>query len=179
MPRPPRTYTPDVSFHVLHRGINRGAIAGDDWDHDRLLSIIARAADKRGVRVHAFALMSTHYHLVATPTCDSALPKMMQEIGIRYTRYFNRKYDRIGSIWNDRYTAILLDDEPYFFTCFRYVELNPVNANIVRSAEAYRWTSYRVHALGEPCDWLTPHPLYEGLGSTPDIRQAAYRAMCA
>jgi putative transposase len=49
----------------------------------------------------------------------------------------------------------------------------------VSSPEDSRWSSYRVHAFGEPCDWLTPHPLYLKLGSTPKERQAAYRAMCA
>jgi putative transposase len=103
----------------------------------------------------------------------------MQEIGKSHTRYFNRKYGRIGTMWNERYGAILLDDERYCYNCLRYVDLNPVAAHIVSAPEEYRWSSYRVHALGEACGWLTPHPLYLALGSTAEERQLAYRAICA
>ena len=179
MPRTPRIYISDVSLHVFPRGINHAAISRDEHDYQRLLEIIVRAARRHDIDVHAFALMSTHYHLVVTPSREGALPKAMQEIGLRYTRYFNRKYERIGTIWNERYGAILLEDERYWYNCFRYVELNPVAAKIVATPETYRWSSYRVHALGESCAWLTPHRLYVALGPTPEVRQAAYRAMCA
>jgi len=179
MPRPPRIYIPDVSLHVFQRGINRAAIVGNEPDRERLLATIVRAAGRRGVRLHAFAVMSTHYHLVVTPPSEGALAKVMQEIGLRHTRYFNRQYGRIGTLWNERYSAILLADERYWYNCLRYVELNPVAAHMVSTPEAYRWSSYRVHALGASCEWLTPHPLYLALGPTAETRQTAYRAMCA
>jgi putative transposase len=179
MPRPPRIYIPDISLHVFQRGINHAAIVNNDRDHERLLEFIVRATARRGVSVHSFALMKTHYHLIATPPAEGVLAQTMQEIDQRYTRYFNRRYGRIGTIWNERYSAILLDNERYWYNCMRYVELNPLAAHIVSTPEAYRWSSYRVHALGEPCEWLTPHPLYLALGPTPEVRQAAYRAMCA
>jgi putative transposase len=179
MPRPPRIYIPDVSQHVFHRGINRAAIVADDHDRERLLDLIAEAAGRQGVAVHAFALMTTHYHLVVTPSHEHALAKAMQRIGSRYTRYFNRKYERIGTLWNERYSAILLEGERYCYNCLRYVELNPMAANMVAAPEAYRWSSYRVHAFGASCGWLTPHPLYVALGASAEVRQAAYRAMCA
>jgi putative transposase len=179
MPRPPRIYIRDVSLHVFQRGINRAAIVADEHDYGRLLEMIAEAAGRHGIGVHAFAVMTTHYHLIVTPSDEGVLPKAMQEIGIRYTRYFNRKYQRIGTIWNDRYGAILLEDERYWYNCLRYVDLNPLTANMVATPEAYRWSSYRVHALGESCGWLTAHPLYIALGPSAEVRQAAYRAMCA
>ena len=179
MPRPPRIYIPDISVHVFSRGINHAAIVADENDRDCLLDLVAGAAGRHGVGVHAFAIMTTHYHLVVTPSHERALPKAMQQIGLRYTRYFNRKYEKIGTIWNERYSAILLEDERYWYNCLRYVELNPMAANMVAAPETYRWSSYRVHAFGVPCAWLTPHPLYLALGATAEARQAAYRAICA
>jgi putative transposase len=179
MPRPPRIYIPDVSVHVFPRGINHATIARDDEDKKYLLGLIVSAATGRGVAIHAYTLMTTHYHLVATPPDKGALPSTMQKVGQSYTRYFNRKYGRTGTIWNERYNAILLDDERYWYNCLRYVELNPLAAHMVSTPEDYRWSSYRVHALGESCDWLTPHPLYLALGPTGELRRAAYRAMCA
>ena len=170
MPRLPRIYIPDVSVHVFSRGINRAAIVAADDDRDRL---------RFNWDCHAYCVMTTHYHLIVTPSGEGALARTMQNIGESYTRYFNRKYERIGTIWNERYSAIPLDDERYFYNCLRYVELNPMAANMVVAPETYRWSSYRVHALGVSCAWLTPHPLYLALGPTPEIRQAAYRAMCA
>ncbi len=178
MPRQPRIYIPDVSLHVFPRGINRGAIVRDESDHGHLLRLIIRATHRHGVGVHAFAIMTTHYHLIVTPTGEGALSKAMQEVGIRHTRYFNRKYGRIGTMWNDRYGATLLSDERYWYTCLRYVELNPFRAGIVASPEDSPWSSYRVHALGASCEWITSHPLYARLGPTAALRQEAYRAMC-
>jgi putative transposase len=123
--------------------------------------------------------MTTHYHLIVTPTEDGALARAMRVIGIRHTHYFNRKYGRTGTIWNERYGAAILEDERYWYNCLRYVELNPFRAHVVAAPEDSRWSSYRFHALGEPCDWLTPHPLYMRLGSTAKVRQDAYRALCA
>jgi putative transposase len=179
MPRQRRVYVPEFSLHVHHRGINCAAIVGSDRDYERLLLLIARAVARHGVRVHAFAIMKTHYHMVVTPFAEGTLAKAMQEIGIRYTLYFNRQYGRIGTIWNDRYSAHLIDTEFYWYNCVRYVELNPLAAHIVAEPEAYRWTSYRVHAWGEVSDWLVPHPLYAALGPTAEARQAAYRRMCS
>ena len=179
MPRRSLIYVPDVSVHVYPRGINGGAIVRDDDDRERLLRVVIKATRCHGVEINALTLMTTHYHLIATPTWDGALAKSMQEIGIRHTRYFNRRYGRMGTIWNERYGAVLLDDERYWYTCLRYVELNPFRAHMVAAPEDSRWSSYRCHAFGEPLDWLTPHPLYIRLGATAKARQEAYRAMCA
>jgi putative transposase len=170
---------PEVSLHVHHRGINRAAIVVAECDYDRLLRVMIRATARHGVRVHAFAIMTTHYHLVVTPISEDALPKTMQEIGMRYTRYFNRKYGRIGTLWTDRYSAHLIDTESYWYNCFRYVDLNAVAAHLVETPDAYPWTSYRVHALGASSEWLMPHSLYSVLGPTAEARQAAYRAICS
>ena len=172
-------YVPDLSVHVYPRGINGGAIVRDEEDNEHLLRAIIKAAREQGVEINALTLMTTHYHLIATPTAKGALAKVMQKIGGRHTRYFNRKYGRCGTLWNERYGGVLLDDERYWYTCLRYVELNAFRAHIVDAPERWRWTSYRFHAFGESCDWLTPHPLYIRLGKTAKARQEAYRALCA
>ena len=178
MPRPPRIYIPDISAHVFPRGINGTAIVCDDYDREHLLRLVRNAACRQPIRVHAFAILTTHYHLIVTPSREDALSKAMQGIGIAYTRHFNAKYRRMGTIWNERYGATLLDDERYWYNCLRYVDLNPFRAGIVAAPQDSPWSSYGTHALGRACDWLTPHPLYIRLGSTPAMRQAAYRAMC-
>jgi putative transposase len=178
MSYPPRIFIPQISLHVFPRGLNGQAIARDEDDAEHLRRVVAEAAAEHDVSIHAFAFMTTHYHLIATPATESGLPRTMQIAGGRHTKYFNRKYKRTGTIWNERYGGVLLDDERYWYTCLRYVDLNPFRAQIVNSPEESPWSSYAIHAFGEQCDWLTPHSLYLKLGSTPADRQAAYRSMC-
>jgi putative transposase len=178
MARPPRVYLPDISLHVICRGVNRGAMFGDEPDRAWFLTLLERAATRCRLAVHAYVLMSTHFHLMVTPEGPLSLPRTMQTLGMQYVRYYNRKYSRIGPMWNERYRAIHLLDERYWLTCLRYIEQNPVRARIVDNPADYPWTSYAVHALGRTSGWLSHHPVYLALGPGPEGRQQAYRAIC-
>lgn len=178
MARKRRVFLPNVSVHVIQRGNNRGAVFGEHRDYAHFLDLLKLAASFHAVDVHAFTLMTTHVHVLATPQNAAALPGMMKDGCGQYAQYFNRTYSRIGTVWNGRYKPRPVDDERYWLNCLRYIERNPVEAGIVTDPRDYRWSSYRVHAYGEESSWLTPHPLYLALGSTPEMRQAAYRAIC-
>jgi putative transposase len=177
VPRSRRIHVPGVSMHVYQRGANRAVTFFDDEDFDKFTSIAIDATRTNDVIVHGFALMTNHYHLIATPKDQRSLSSAIHELAGEYSRYHNRKYARIGPTWNSRYGASLLSDERYFLGCLRYVEQNPVTANIVTKPEAYRWSSHRFHARGEPSSWLEFHALYLILGSSPEARQTAYRAL--
>jgi len=179
MPRPPRVFVPGLSAHVFQRGHNKAPVFNEDCDYRTFLWLVRDASHRFAVDVHGFAVMNNHYHLIATPGDDEALPAAMKAIDGGYTRYYNKKHDRLGTAWNARYRAKLIDDETYWLTCLRYVELNPVRAQLVRAPEEYQWTSYPVHAMGAFNDWLVPHQIYLQLGPTPGDRQRAYRALCA
>jgi len=178
MGHPPRIYTPDVSIHVIRRGNNRGVVFRDDDDRHMFLHVLQDGAEDYRVSVHGFVLMDTHYHLLVTPQTEFSIPDMMKELGERYVRYYNRKHDRIGTAWAGRYRAIPMKDERQWLTCLRYIEQNPWRAKMVDTPELYRWSSCRVHTLGETLSWLVPHHLYLALGPTPAQRQEAYRVIC-
>jgi putative transposase len=173
-----RIYVPELSVHVIHRGNNGISVFHDDVDRRVFLSYLRSATTSSGVRIHGHVLMSTHVHLLVTPRDESGLPDAMKSIGERYVRYFNRKYDRFGTLWSGRYRPLLVTDETYWLTCLRYIEQNPVRARMVLRPEAYPWSSYRAHAYGEGAEWVAPHPVYVALGRTDIERQAAYRAIC-
>jgi len=173
-----RFFVPGLSVHIIRRGINRETIFRDDRDYLVFLRILSDAAAKFGLAVHGFVLMTTHYHALATPGDDVALPHAMKEVGERYVRYFNSKYERIGTAWTGRYRAIPVDSAMYWLTCLRYIEQNPVRSKMVRSPEEYAWSSYRANALGESIDWLVEHPVMRELGDTADERRSAYRLLC-
>src|SRR5688572_329533 len=94
-----------------------------------------------------------------------------------YVRYFNALYGRTGTLFEGRYRSALVDTESYWFTCMRYVEMNPVRAGICETPGAYRWSSFNTHAHGQPDSVLTAHPLYMALGGTDMARQAAWRGL--
>jgi len=177
MGHPLRTYTPDISVHVIRRGNNRGAVFKDDDDRHHFLSDLEYAAGDNRVLVHGFVMMTTHYHLLVTPQDEIALPGMMKQLGEDYARYHNLRHDRIGTLWAGRYRPIDIEDERRWLTCLRYIEQNPWRAKMVDSPLSYKWSSCRTHALGDTLEWLVPHPLYLALGSTSEKRQAAYCAI--
>jgi REP-associated tyrosine transposase len=178
MPRMPRRFFADLTVHLLRRGINRAAIFGDDMDRELFLFWFRKAMTQCDVAVHAITLMTTHYHAMVTPPCATALSNAMKSLGEDYVRHFNRRYGRIGTLWTGRYTGIAIGDEPYWVTCLRYIELNPVRAEIVRDPAAYAWSSYLHHAVRDTWPWLDDHSVYLALGRTPDERRKAYRALC-
>lgn len=101
----------------------------------------------------------------------------MQSIGRRYVQYINRNYRRTGSLWEGRFKSSLVQAEAYLLTCMRYIELNPVRANMVNDPAQYRWSSYRHNALGLADERITQHSLYLALDEDVGRRQAAYREL--
>jgi putative transposase len=178
MPKKRRVLIPGLSLHVIHRGNNREPTFQDDRDCEWFQAILRRTVARCEIRLHAYALMSNHYHLLVTPTNAAAFPHAMKALAIRYVGYYNRKYHRSGNLWGGRYRAFHIEDERYWLTCLRYIEQNPVRAGLVRSPEEYQWSSYRAHAFGKEPNWLTAHPVYLALGDDAKTRQAAYRAIC-
>ncbi len=99
----------------------------------------------------------------------------MQTMANRYVRFFNATRNRTGTIWEGRFKSCLVDSENYLFTLYRYIEMNPVKANMVKNIADYRWSSYRHNALGETNTLITEHPLYQDLGDSTELRAANYQ----
>ena len=98
-----------------------------------------------------------------------------QSLGRMYVRYFNYTYQRTGTLWEGRFKSSLVQSEWYLLEVYRYIELNPVRANMVVNAGEYSWSSYQCNGLGKISELLTPHSEYLALGSTRQKRQENYR----
>lgn len=177
MPRKPRMYLAGIPCHVIQRGNNRSACFFAEHDYLFYLDCLHDACRRYHVAVHAYALMTNHVHLVMTPESSDGISRVMQSLGRRYVQFVNFEYHRSGTLWEGRHKASLLDADNYFMTCMRYVELNPVRANMVMHPADYRWTSYRANAHSEPASLITQHPLYLALGGDASHRQHAYRSL--
>lgn len=177
MPRKPRFYLPGVPAHVVQRGHSREPVFFENDDYAAYLGWLGEASRRYDCVIHAYVLMTNHIHVLATPDNKNSVSLMMQYVGRHYVPYINYTYGTSGSIWEGRYKASLIHDEEYLLTCMRYIELNPVRADIVKTPGAYRWSSFRENALGEQNELIQPHPLYLRLGRTAKQRQEAYRAL--
>ena len=177
MARLPRLTIPGYPHHIIQRGNNRQPIFSGTADYELLLNLIDEHARKQQVAVHAYVLMSNHFHLLATPETADGIPQMMQAVGRRYVRNYNLRQARTGTLWEGRYRSTLIQAERYLLACMVYIDLNPVRAGMVTDPADYPWSSY-LHYIGRRTDKLiTPHPLYWELGNTPFARDVAYGAL--
>lgn len=177
MPRKPRIFLPGYPQHLVIRGHNRQSILTRRSDFKHFYTYLCDAASRYEAHVHAWVLMNSHLHLLVTPENERTLPGMMQSLGRRYAGYFNKRYRRSGALWEGCYKTTVVDTDCYFLTCQRYIELNPVRADIVSLPEEYLWSSYHCHALGMNDGLTHPHELYLELGCTDVDRQQNYREL--
>ena len=175
MARPPRSDFVDVAQHIVQRGNNRGPCFFNDGDRLYYLGLLAEAAGEHAVSVHAYVLMTNHVHLLATPRDPGGVSHLMQAVGRRYVPWLNKRHGRSGGLYDGRFKPHLVHSERYLLCCYRYIELNPVRAGLAPEPAAYRWSSFRSNALGEPNNLLTPHPVFAELGDNAEERQERYR----
>ena len=176
MPRRSRLILPGIPLHIIQRGNNRQACFYADEDYLAYLEWLGEYAKKSRCTVHAYVLMTNHVHLLVTPQDKSGAGELMKRLGQRYVQYINRTYRRSGTLWEGRHKSSLVQSDRYFLTCSRYIELNPVAANMVNRSEQYKWSSYLNNAWGR-AGMLVPHKEYLRLGGNAGDRQYAYREL--
>ncbi|MEE9327871.1 MAG: transposase [Cocleimonas sp.] len=166
-----------VPQHIVQRGNNRQVCFASENDMKAYLYWLKEFSKKYLVDVHAWVLMTNHVHLLCTPYEVGAVSKMMQSIGRMYVRYYNYTYQRSGTLWEGRFKSSLIQSERYLLELYRYIELNPVRANMVDEPSEYSWSSYGCNALGIETDLQSPHELYLALGKTKTERLDSYRKL--
>ena len=177
MARLPRIGPLGVPQHIIQRGNNRQVCFACEQDMAVYANFLENYARKFSVAIHAWVFMTNHVHLLATPYEVEAVSKMMQALGRRYVRYFNREYLRSGTLWEGRFKSSLVQSDVYLLQCQRYIELNPVRANMVSDPAEYVWSSYQGNGLGKKIALHTPHEEYLKLGDTNERREKAYRSL--
>lgn len=173
MARPLRLEFPGAIYHVFSRGNRREPIYSDDRDCESFLEVLGRACDRNNLVVHAYCLMTNHYHLlVETP--DGNLARGMRHVNGTYTQRFNRRHDRVGHVLQGRYKAILVQRGGYLLELIRYIVLNPVRAKLVSDPVEWQWSSYAaVIGKTHPPSWLNTE---WSLGQFADDRSKAVSA---
>ena len=141
MARKPRVHFPGAFYHVISRGNQRQDIFLDDKDLKAFLSYLSEYKIRYPFHLYAYSLMQNHFHLLMEVE-KTPLGKVMQSLLFRYTRYFNKRYGKVGHLFQGRYKAIVCDKDAYLLELIRYIHLNPIRAKVVTDPEKYLWTSH-------------------------------------
>ena len=160
MSRPQRIEFEGAYYHVMNRGRRREAIFCGEKYYRCFTNTLSEAVEKFDLIVHAYCLMANHYHLlVSTP--HGNLQRAMRHIGGVYTQRYNRLKGVDGPLFRGRYKAILVDNDEYLLQVSKYIHLNPLEAKMVTSLEAYAWSSYPAYVgKCKAAKWLTTDEVY-------------------
>lgn len=162
MARPLRIEYAGAVYHLTSRGNAREAIFLDERDYTEFLEVLCLVSKRYNWIIHAYCLMTNHYHLlIETP--EGNLSIGMRQLNGIYTQRFNRGHNRVGHIFQGRYKAVLVDKDSYLLELCRYVVLNPVRAGMVKNPQEWQWSSY-IGIIGQgkgvsclTTDWILSH----------------------
>jgi putative transposase len=176
MPRKARLLVPGCPHHIVQRGHNRNTVFVADEDYQFYLENLFEWKVKLGIKVYAWCLMTNHVHLIVEPGNDaSTISALMKRLAGRQSAFVNKLEKRTGSLWDGRFKASPIQRDEYMLSCIRYVEMNPVRANMVAGPRQYRWSSYRERMGLENKERLDLDQMYLSLADSEDARRARYK----
>lgn len=141
MARKARQKSESGIYHIIIRGINRQSIFEEEEDNKRFLEILEKYKEKSEYKIYGYCLMGNHVHLLLKIEGE-AIEQVMRRICGSYVYWYNRKYDRIGNLFQGRFKSEPVEDEAYLLIVQRYIHQNPIKAGLVNSIEEYKWSSY-------------------------------------
>ncbi len=155
MPTGPRLLIDNACYHIITRGNQQQEVFLRPQDYETYISVLRKLKRKYNFLLYGYCLMPNHVHLVGEPTITKDLSRFMQSLNRTYTAYFNKNYQKVGHLWQGRFISKVITKDKYLLDCIEYIELNPVRANLVRTAGDYAWSSYKERILsGETKDKL-------------------------
>lgn len=128
-------------FHIINRGVERRIVFVDDSCYSKFYLLLEQAVSIYDFNIHAFCLMPNHYHILLETKYDN-LPDIVRFLNLAYTKWFNTTHERIGHLWQGRYKSYFIYEDSHFWTVAKYIERNPIAANIVNDISKYPHQSF-------------------------------------
>ena len=163
MARMARAVAPGIPHHITQRGNRRQQTFFMDEDYHTYLELLAEWCGEYQVDIWAYCLMPNHVHMIAVPKTVDGLKLAIGETHRRYTRKINFREGWRGHLWQGRFASFIMN-EAYLLACTRYVELNPVRAGLVKTAEEWPWSSAHLHMKGEDDLVVKTKPILDMVG---------------
>ena len=142
MARGPRNYTNMLFYHIMVQGINKEYIFNKAEDKRQYLKFINKVKDEIDIYVVSYCIMDNHVHLLIKENSIECLSRFMHKVNTLYAMYYNKKYNRVGYVFRDRYKSQVIYSEKQLYTCINYIHNNPVKAGICMFASEYDYSSY-------------------------------------
>jgi len=177
MPRQARLDTPGTLHHVIVRGIEKRPIVKTDYDRNDFVSRMGRIAIATKTPIYAWALMTNHVHILLH-SGPLGLPNYMRRLLTGYVVNYNRRYQRHGPLFQNRYKSILCDEDSYFTELARYIHLNPLRVKLVSNLtelEKYPWCGHGVIIGRYKNEWQERDYVLAFFGKRAGEAQQAYR----
>jgi putative transposase len=163
MPRRPRLAAGDLAYHVLNRRVGRLPLFEKPADYAAFEEILAEAHAQTRIRITAYCLMPTHWHLLLWPRRDGELSEVLRWITVTHTQRWHAYHHTTGTgpVYQGRFKSFPVQTDKHFFTVARYVERNALRAKLVPRAEDWRWGSLGRRTQGNPTltAWLSAWPM--------------------
>lgn len=144
MPRMARLLMNNSCYHIITRGNQKQTVFLEEDDFKTYLKKLKEYTKRFKAKLYSFCLMPNHVHLILEPQESKKLAKLMQGLNLSYTLYFNRKYNKVGHLWQDRFISKVIYKDEYLLDCIQYIESNPIRAAIINNPQDYAWSSYRL-----------------------------------
>ena len=139
----------NACYHIYIRGNQKQIVFKERSDFEFYLSQLKRYKRKHSFLLYGYCLMPNHIHLVGEPTAPERLSKFMQCLQRSYTAYHNKKYNKVGHLWQDRFKTKVIAKDQYLIDCVAYVEQNPIRANLAKNIREYEFSSYSERSLSK------------------------------
>ncbi|MBU1928319.1 MAG: transposase [Candidatus Omnitrophota bacterium] len=137
----------NACYHIYVRGNQKQTVFKEKEDFEFYLRQLKYYKRKYFFSMYGYCLMPNHIHLIGEPLCPEKLPKFMQCLQRSYTAYYNKKYTKVGHLWQNRFKAKVITKDGYLLNCLAYIEQNPIRANLVQKIEKYEFSSYQERNL--------------------------------
>lgn len=175
-----KVYLPQTYYHIYNRGVNKRRIFADQDDYAVFLNLLKRylddqpTKDSKGreydwlhndIELLAFCLMPNHFHLFIYQEKPDAMTRLMRGVATAYTTYFNKKYHRIGPLFQDRFKASMVSRDDYLIHISRYIHLNP------KTYKSWRFSSLPYYLGNKQAGWVRPDKVLESFSSARDYAQ--------
>ena len=143
MARISRQNLKSLYFHIMVQGINKEYIFSTDEMKEKYKKLLKENIQKSNINLLSYCIMSNHAHTLMYVQNFEEMSKLMQKINTSFARFYNRKNDRVGFVFRDRYSVQTIMNKQHLYNCLAYIHNNPVKAGIVKNMQDYKYSSYK------------------------------------
>jgi len=162
-------------YHIINRGVEQRVIFKEPADFEYFEALMCFYAKSYGITLHNYCLMTNHYHLLIEIQ-EENLSKFMRQLNMNYAIYFNKKYKRVGHLWQGRFKSWYVTDEAYLYTLMLYIEQNPLKAKMVKHLEEYPYSSYHYFLADEIPECLQQSWIVQNHGEDKEAIKAMLKS---